>query len=126
MITLCSRIEIASGLKSVDIAKEVYRLLGFCPLTQKVKPGLLAEATMPEIKGKLVELLVIHGMEMNEAEEVFMLNFVLPKITFTPWSKCKDTLTRLKDAFRSTNINIFSRGPFRMALSDRFSRNLVK
>lgn len=57
-------------MKSVDIVNAVYRLLGFCPVTQKVKPGLLAEATMPEIKGKLVELLVIHGMELNEAEEV--------------------------------------------------------
>ncbi len=64
------RIEIASGLKSSEIGKAVYQVLGFCPVEQRVRPGLLAEATMPQIRAKLVQLLHVHGMEIADAEEV--------------------------------------------------------
>lgn len=67
------RIELGSGLKSKDIANEVYRVLGFCPEQQKVVPGPLAESTMRDCKERLERLLVDHGLSMEKAVEVCSL-----------------------------------------------------
>uniref|UniRef100_A0A914VFE7 Uncharacterized protein n=1 Tax=Plectus sambesii TaxID=2011161 RepID=A0A914VFE7_9BILA len=69
-LSTAERIEEASNLKESEIAKEVYRLLGFCPIEKKVRPGLLAEATMGEIRERLVHLLVEHGLESDKAIQV--------------------------------------------------------
>ena len=72
--------ECASGLKSKDIAHKVYELLGYCPKEEKFRPGLLAEATMPEIRQRLVQLLTHHGLDSLAANKVSENVPFLPKV----------------------------------------------
>uniref|UniRef100_A0A914GTP8 Uncharacterized protein n=1 Tax=Globodera rostochiensis TaxID=31243 RepID=A0A914GTP8_GLORO len=54
----------------VGIASKVYHALGFCPILKKVKRGLLAEGTMRQIRDRVVNLLVQHGLDRDEAMSV--------------------------------------------------------
>ena len=60
----------ASGLNREEISDKVYELLGYCPVSKRVLPGLIAESTMPIVKDELMKLLVNHGVETPKAQMV--------------------------------------------------------
>ncbi|GMT36193.1 hypothetical protein PFISCL1PPCAC_27490 [Pristionchus fissidentatus] len=55
---------------SLEISEKIYKLLGFCPHQQKVRPGLLAEGTMAQIRESIVELLTDHGVDSVNARKI--------------------------------------------------------
>uniref|UniRef100_A0A0L8FNW9 Glucose-methanol-choline oxidoreductase C-terminal domain-containing protein n=1 Tax=Octopus bimaculoides TaxID=37653 RepID=A0A0L8FNW9_OCTBM len=64
---LAEKLSNATGL---PIQKKVYDMLGYCTLSNKVVPGLLAEATGPIIKEELIKLLMKEGFSLQRAEEL--------------------------------------------------------
>jgi choline dehydrogenase len=62
-----SRLNAATNL---DISSKFHQVLGFCPVEEKVKPGLLAHGTMEQIRQRVVELLVEHDVAQNAAEQI--------------------------------------------------------
>jgi hypothetical protein len=62
----------------LEIADEVYSLLGYCPVQERVRSGLLAHGTMHQIREKIKALLIECGMEEGEAfEMVFLKTFII-------------------------------------------------
>lgn len=53
-----------------DISHKVYQLLGYCPREMKVRPGLLAEGTMKQIRSHMVDLLIEHDIDRQDAEYI--------------------------------------------------------
>ena len=60
----------ASNLDESHIAQQVYELLGYCPIQNRIKPGLLAEGTLAQIRVRLVEMLKANGVDEAEASRV--------------------------------------------------------
>uniref|UniRef100_A0A915NB30 Uncharacterized protein n=1 Tax=Meloidogyne javanica TaxID=6303 RepID=A0A915NB30_MELJA len=54
----------------LEIADEVYSLLGYCPIQERVRSGLLAHGTMQQIRERIKALLIECGMEEEEAFEM--------------------------------------------------------
>lgn len=54
----------------MNITEDVYRVLGYCPEQQRVRPGLLASATMSQIENALAHLLIEKGFDSAEALSV--------------------------------------------------------
>ena len=57
----------ATGL---DLEAKVNDLLGYCTISQKFNPGLLAESTKPIIQTELTKLLVNEGFSFEEARKI--------------------------------------------------------
>jgi len=53
-----------------DLTAKVFQCLGFCPVKQKVRTGLLAEGTMGEIRQRMVDLLHEEGVSVADAERI--------------------------------------------------------
>lgn len=62
-----ARLNNATGLQ---IEEKIYQNIGFCPETEKVLPGTLAEATTAKMKDELVVLLTSHGIAEANARQV--------------------------------------------------------
>ncbi|KAJ1350841.1 hypothetical protein KIN20_006736 [Parelaphostrongylus tenuis] len=58
-VDTAKRLEEETGLL---LSPKVYQLLGVCPIEEKVRPGLLAEGTMEQIKVEIQKLLVQNGV----------------------------------------------------------------
>ena len=95
------RIEQATNLKTNNLSEEIYRLLGFCPVEKKVRPGLLAESTMPEIRKRLVQLLVDHDMLEKDAKTVGFYSRLVDNL--------KSEFRRMKVCKDSESVHVFSR-----------------
>ncbi|ESO87794.1 hypothetical protein LOTGIDRAFT_127086, partial [Lottia gigantea] len=54
----------------LDIEEKVFDLLGYCTTTQRIYPGLLAEATSFIIQTELVKLLSAEGLSTERAWEI--------------------------------------------------------
>ena len=57
----------ATGL---DVGQQVSDTLGYCAKSKRVFPGLLAEATAPEIQEELVKTLVAEGVKQEKAARI--------------------------------------------------------
>ncbi|GAB1602002.1 uncharacterized protein LOC115221581 isoform X1 [Argonauta hians] len=64
---LAEKLSAATG---IPLQKKVYDMLGYCTLSNKVVPGLLAEATGPIIKEELIKLLIKEGFSAQRAQEL--------------------------------------------------------
>ncbi|VDL70366.1 unnamed protein product [Nippostrongylus brasiliensis] len=82
------RLEQTTGL---PLSREVYQLLGLCPVEGKVRPGLLAEGTMEQIKMEMQKLFIRNGL--NAEHE---LN-VIDKCIADSQSRCPSTLRAIHD-----------------------------
>ncbi|VDN58720.1 unnamed protein product [Dracunculus medinensis] len=51
----------------LNIREEIYKVLGFSPVENRVKPGLLAEGTLSQIHEALARILIRHGIASSEA-----------------------------------------------------------
>lgn len=63
----------ATGL---DIQDTVYNKLGYCSMTERVKPGLLAESTTIIIQEELAKLLEKEGIKKEKAREIIKNNWI--------------------------------------------------
>ena len=73
---IAARLSTATGL---DLRGEIFYLLGYCPLEQRVRSGLLAECTISQIRQALAQALRRRGVVKAEAiveREVLDLNQV--------------------------------------------------
>lgn len=59
----------------MNIREEIYKVLGFSPVENRVKPGLLAEGTLSQIHEALARILIRHGIASSEAIAVRLLFF---------------------------------------------------
>jgi len=59
-----------SEASNLDMNQKIFKLLGYCPVEQKVKTGLLAEGTMLQIREQIVQLLVSQKIERKTAEAI--------------------------------------------------------
>lgn len=59
----------------MNIREEIYEVLGFSPVENRVKPGLLAEGTLSQIHEALARILIRHGIASSEAIAVRLLFF---------------------------------------------------
>ncbi|KAK5984472.1 Choline dehydrogenase mitochondriallike [Xiphosphorus maculatus], partial [Trichostrongylus colubriformis] len=82
------RLEQATGL---PLSLEVYRLLGLCPVEGKVRPGLLAEGTLLQIKLEMQKLLIANG---RNSERDFS---IIDECIKDSQSRCPSTLRAIQD-----------------------------
>lgn len=65
---LVARIQEATGLTGIE--GKICDILGFCLKQQKVVPGMLAEATTPQIKVEMTKMLVGEGLQETDVKEI--------------------------------------------------------
>ncbi|EYB89658.1 hypothetical protein Y032_0229g2918 [Ancylostoma ceylanicum] len=82
------RLEQATGM---PLSREVYQLLGLCPVQGKVRPGLLAEGTMAQIKQEIQDLLVKRGL--GRVHELDIIDMCIKDSQ----SRCPSTLRAIHD-----------------------------
>ncbi|KAL5022044.1 hypothetical protein ScPMuIL_001199 [Solemya velum] len=70
---IAAKLSTASGL---DIKDTVYNSLGYCSMTERVKPGMLAECTTTIIQEEMAKLLEKEGIEKDKAREIVKNNWV--------------------------------------------------
>ncbi|CAD6188847.1 unnamed protein product [Caenorhabditis auriculariae] len=66
---LCFHTIIESSV-GLSLFKDIYRVLGLCPIENKVKPGLLAEGTMGQITAEISSILTKNGIPSLEARQL--------------------------------------------------------
>lgn len=87
-VDTAKRLEKVAG---VPLSQEVYQLLGLCPIEGKVRPGLLAEGTMEQIKMEIQKLFIQNGLSAEHE-----LN-IISKCIEDSQSKCPSTLRAIQD-----------------------------
>ncbi|CAJ0947907.1 unnamed protein product, partial [Mesorhabditis belari] len=89
-----------------SLSEKVYRLLGYCPIEMKVRPGLLAEGTMLQIREEITKLLIEQGLRKDQAQEIVSTS-VLDCPTHSRKSlKPIHDLRELFSALKSHNVKI--------------------
>lgn len=69
ILELCFRLCAATGL---DLEAKVNHLLGYCTISKKFNPGLLAESTKPIIQNEIAKLLENEGYSFDEAYKIIV------------------------------------------------------
>eukprot|EP00736_Rhodelphis_marinus_P001909 Rmarinus@m.22328 len=90
-------------LSGVDASNEVYDALGYCFDTKKTsEQGMLAHATMPEIKRKFVDIYVTKGLDQEKAQDIVDKTWqncdTSSSETLVPLVDVQKTFKTLKDA----------------------------
>ncbi|ETN79665.1 haloacid dehalogenase-like hydrolase [Necator americanus] len=102
-IDTAKRLEQSTG---IQLSREVYQLLGLCPIQGKVHPGLLAEGTMGQIKHEIEKLLVTNGLD-----DIHELD-VVDKCIQDSQTRCPTTLKAIHDmrllfgTLRNNNVKV--------------------
>ncbi|WAR11618.1 CHDH-like protein, partial [Mya arenaria] len=73
------QLEQITGLK---LSEDIHETLGVCIHSQKLKSGILADGTTIQVKSKLAEILLNHGLSYEEA--ILLVNQL--------WTECKHLL----------------------------------
>ncbi|XP_045191424.2 uncharacterized protein LOC123548319 [Mercenaria mercenaria] len=98
-----ARLCAATGL---ELEEKINDLLGYCSISKKFNPGLLAESTKPIIQEELTSFLQEHGFEREEARKIVLDIWEEGDSSSTETLKSLANLTTLFKILKSNGVKI--------------------